>query len=83
MNELIKLENIQNSLFTIRGLQVMIDEDLAQMYGVETGYLNRAVKRNIDRFPEKFRFQLTEKEHEDLSFQFRTSNSHELRIIIE
>jgi len=75
MNELIKLENIQNSIFTIRGKQVMIDEDLAQMYGVETKYLNQVVKRNINRFPEKFRFQITEKEHESLRLQIATSKN--------
>lgn len=53
----------------------MIDEDLAMLYGVETRVFNQAVKRNIERFPEKFRFQLTEKEYENLRSQFVTSSS--------
>jgi hypothetical protein len=51
-------KEIENRIFTIRSMQVMIDKDLAEMYGVETRVLNQAVKRNIYRFPEKFRFQL-------------------------
>ena len=73
MNEVIKTEDIQNRIFTIRGLQVMIDSDLAEMYGVETKNLNLAVKRNIDRFPDFFRFQLTEKEYKSLRLQIETS----------
>lgn len=62
-------------IFTIRGVQVMVDSDLAAGYGVETKMLNRAVKRNLDRFPESFRFQLTEEEFENLRFQSGTSSS--------
>ncbi len=69
-------KNIKDCIYNIRGQQVMIDEDLADMYGVETRYLNKAVSRNIDRFPEKFRFQLTTEEYENLKFQFGTSRSH-------
>lgn len=65
---------IQNRIFNIRYVQVMIDSDLAELYGVETKYLNRAVKRNIDRFPKKFRFQLTAKEFGNLKFHFGTSS---------
>ena len=57
---------IENRIFTIRGVQVMLDRDLAEMYTVETKVLNQAVKRNIERFPEEYRFQLTEKETEEL-----------------
>ncbi len=79
MNELIILENqtIQSRIYTIRSLQVMIDEDLAILYGVETKAFNQAVKRNIERFPERFRFQLTEKEYENLRSQFVTSSLDE------
>ncbi|MEA3443330.1 MAG: ORF6N domain-containing protein [Bacteroidota bacterium] len=66
MSEIIKTEDIKNRIFTIRGLQVMIDRDLAQIYGVETKVLNQAVKRNIARFPESFRFQLLENEKLEL-----------------
>ena len=65
-NQIIDLENIQTRIFNIRGLQIMLDHDLAEMYGVTTKRLNEQVKRNIERFPEKFRFQLTEKEKLEL-----------------
>ena len=66
------LQEIENKIFTIRGIQVMIDRDIAEMYGVKTKVLNQAVKRNLDRFPEKFRFQLTNKEYENLRSQIVT-----------
>ncbi|MEA2099403.1 MAG: ORF6N domain-containing protein, partial [Campylobacterota bacterium] len=73
-------ENIQNKIFTIRGLQVMLDEDLAGLYQVESKRLNEQVKRNIDRFPEHFRFQLTEDEYKNLRSQIATSSlSNSLR----
>ena len=76
MKEIIKTEDIQNRIFTIRGLQVMLDSDLAEMYDVETKNLNLAVKRNIDRFPDFFRFQLTEKEYKSLRLQIETSKEN-------
>ena len=57
---------IENMIFNVRRQQVMLDRDLAQLYGVETKVLNQAVKRNLERFPERFRFQLTEKEADKL-----------------
>jgi len=57
---------VENRIFHLRHLQIMIDRDLAEMYGVETKVLNQAVKRNIERFPTTFRFQLTEKEMNEL-----------------
>ena len=60
------LHRIQGMIFTIRGLQVMIDRDLADVYGVENKRLNEQVKRNIERFPEAFRFQLTDSERDEL-----------------
>jgi len=63
MNELIiDEENIQNKIYTIRGIQVMFDRDLAKLYNVETRVLKQAVKRNIERFPKDFMFELTDKE---------------------
>lgn len=62
MNNELTTQVIENRIYTIRGVQVMVDRDLAELYGVETKRLNEAVKRNIERFPEKFRFQLTEDE---------------------
>jgi hypothetical protein len=70
---LIKSE-IESRIFTIRGMQVMLDSDLAKMYSVETKKLNQAVKRNSERFPLPFRFQLSENEMENLRSQFVTSN---------
>ena len=74
MNELVLIddENIQNKIFTIRGLSVILDRDLAELYHVESKRLNEQVKRNIERFPENFRFQLTQKEYENLRSQFAT-----------
>lgn len=54
---------IQNMIYTIRGKQVMVDSDLARLYQVTTGNLNKAVKRNLSRFPKHFCFQLTEHEY--------------------
>ena len=58
--------DIENLIYVVRNKQVMVDSDLAMLYQVETGALNRAVKRNIARFPEDFRFQLTKDEYENL-----------------
>ncbi|OYX85884.1 MAG: DNA-binding protein [Flavobacteriales bacterium 32-34-25] len=65
---------IKNLIYAIRGKQVMLDSDLASLYQVETKNLNKAVKRNIERFPASFCFQLTEEEVENLRFQFGTSS---------
>ena len=59
-----KSENIASLIYTVRGKQVMLDSDVAMLYNYETKKVNQAVKRNIDRFPERFCFQLTEKELE-------------------
>ena len=67
-------QEIRNLIYTIRGKQVMLDSDLATLYQVETKNLNKAVKRNINRFPVSFCFQLTEEEVENLRFQFGTSS---------
>ena len=76
MNKLVKTENIKNKIFTLRNQQVMLDSDLAELYQVETRVLNQAVKRNIERFPEEFMFQLTKYEYENLISQFVTSKKH-------
>ena len=65
-NKFLAVENIKNMIFSFRGLQVMIDRDLAELYGVGTKVLNQAVKRNIGRFPDDFRFQLTDNEKIEL-----------------
>jgi hypothetical protein len=59
-------EVVINKIYLIRGKKVMLDRDLADMYGVETRVLNQAVKRNIERFPKDFIFQLTKKEFDNL-----------------
>jgi hypothetical protein len=66
MSELIPIERVESKIFLIRGQKVMIDRDLAELYGVETKYLNRQVRRNHERFPEEFMFQLTAKEKDEL-----------------
>lgn len=66
MNELVIDEDIKSKIYTIRYTQVMIDRDLAKLYGVETKVFNKAVKRNIERFPDNFRFQLTNTEKNEL-----------------
>jgi len=68
-------ENIQSQIFTVRGVQMMIDSDLADIYDVKTKNLNLAVKRNIARFPNSFRFQLTEQEYKSLRLQIETSKN--------
>ena len=68
------LEFIQKMIYEIRGLKVMLDRDLAELYGVELKALNQAAKRNIERFPKDFMFQLTDKEWESLRSQFVTAN---------
>lgn len=68
MNEIatINEQNIQTKIYTLRGLQVMLDRDLAELYGVEPKRLNEQVKRNLNRFPQHFRFQLTQIEKDEL-----------------
>ena len=70
----VPLERIERRILLIRGQKVMLDADLAELYGVETRALNQAVRRNIDRFPEDFMFQLTDKETEVLRSQSVISN---------
>lgn len=69
----ISSEKIQGLIYIVRGKQVMLDSDLARLYQVETKVFNQAVKRNIKRFPESFRFQITEGEYNSLRSQFVTS----------
>jgi len=69
-----KLLQIQNMIYVIRGHRVMFDSDLAKLYEIETGNLNRAAKRNIERFPKFFMFQLTEEEYNSLRCQIGISN---------
>lgn len=70
LKEMMELQVIQSKIYEIRGQKVMLDFDLAGMYQVETRVLNQSVKRNIQRFPEDFMFQLTSQEWTDMSSQF-------------
>lgn len=72
--DLIPDEIVMNKIYLIRGQKVMLDMDLAELYGVETKQLKRAVKRNYLRFPEDFMFELNKKEIENLRRQFGTSS---------
>ena len=73
-SSIVPVERIEHSILAIRGKRVMLDSDLAEIYGVETKNLVRAVKRNSERFPEDFMFQLTREEFESLRFHLGTSN---------
>lgn len=74
--QLLDESSIKSKIYTIRGIQVMLDRDLAELYGVLTKNLNKAVKRNIERFPDDFMFQLSEEEFGNLRFQNGTSKSN-------
>ena len=73
-NEIITVEGIRSLVYTIRGQQVMLDSDLAEIYGYELRAMNQQVKRNIERFPEDFMFQLTKDEVELVKSQIVTLN---------
>lgn len=70
MKQLLSAEAFERRIFFIRGHRVMLDSHLAELYGVSTSNLNKAVARNLDRFPEDFMFRLSPKEHQNLRFQF-------------
>ncbi len=74
----ISTDDIKNRIYTIRGIQVMLDRDIAQLYGVETRRVNEQVKRNIERFPSEFMFQLNETEFKDWKSHFAMSNSDKM-----
>jgi hypothetical protein len=74
MNDIIQELNIENMIYEIRGKQVMLDSDLAKLYNVETKRINEAVKRNLDKSPERFSWLLTDEEVKDLWSQFATAN---------
>ena len=68
------LQVIQDKIYEIRGQRVMLDRDLAEMYGVTTSALNQSVKRNAQRFPEEFMFRISKTEWENMSSQFVTTS---------
>lgn len=71
------IEVIKHRIYEVRGMRVMLDRDLAELYGVETRVLNQAVKRNADRFPADFMFQLTAEERDSMSSQFVMTSGQE------
>lgn len=73
---LVPIDKIESKIHLLRGQRVMFDSDLAELYGVTTFNLNKTVKRNLDRFPDDFMFQLSESEFQDLRFQIGISSSH-------
>lgn len=75
MDQLMPLERIEKRIHLLRGQKVILDNDLAELYGVETKNLNKAVARNISRFPEDFMIRLTAEEDRGLRFQLGTSNA--------
>jgi len=74
MTELVPVELIASKIYLIRGIKVMLDRDLAGLYDVETKVLKQAVRRNIDRFPSDFMFELTKDEFNNLRSQIVTSS---------
>jgi hypothetical protein len=78
VNQLIELKDIAQRIYAIRGIKVMLDRDLADLYGVETRVLKQAVRRNADRFPEDFMFDLSKQEFKNWRSQFVTSNSDKM-----
>lgn len=78
INSLLSEETIANKIYFIRNQKVMLDRDLAKLYGIETRVLKQAVKRNISRFPQDFMFELTKSEFENWRSQFVISNSDKM-----
>jgi hypothetical protein len=78
MTSIVPTERITNKIYLLRGKKVLMDRDLAELYGVETAQLKRAVKRNIERFPDDFMFELTKQELDNWRCQFGTSNSEKM-----
>jgi hypothetical protein len=79
----VSLSKIENMIYIIRDQKVMIDSDLAELYGVETKALKRAVRRNLNRFPVDFMFEMTQEELENWRYQFGTSKREKMGIRIK
>jgi hypothetical protein len=78
MTELVPIERIASKIYLIRGVRVMLDRDPAELYGVKTKVLKQAVRRNINRFPDDFMFELTNEELDNWRSQFVTSNQDKM-----
>ena len=81
--QIIPVEIIENKILLIRGQKVLLDKDLAYLYGIETFNFNKAVKRNLTRFPEDFMFQLSREEFKNLKFHFGISRMKTVRCNIK
>ena len=79
MSDIVPMERIEKRILMLRGQKIMLDRDLAELYGVTTGNLNKAVSRNLERFPEDFMFRLSPEEFENLKFHFGTSSCGGIR----
>jgi len=78
MTALVPAERIVSKIYLIRDIKVMLDRDMAELYGVETRVLKQAIRRNIDRFPDDFMFELAKEELQDWRSQFVMSNSDKM-----
>jgi len=74
MSNIVKLENIEDKIITVREQQVLLDSDVAEMYGVETKRVNEAIKNNPDKFPDGYVIEMTDEESENLRSKFSTSS---------
>ena len=74
MSEIIRYEDVENKIYTIRNQQVIIDRDIAELYGVETRDINKAVTNNREKFPDGYVFEVSNEELEDLRCKFSTAN---------
>jgi len=83
MSDIVSVETIAGKIYLIRGAKIMLDRDLATLYGVETKVLKQAVRRNIKRFPPDFMFELTKEELKNWRSQFVTSNSVCLQKVLD
>ena len=79
--EMIKFENLENKILEIRDEKVLLDSDVAELYGVETKRVNEAVKNNIDKFPNGYLFELTKEEFEILRSKFSTTKFSKTRTL--
>jgi len=75
MSEMIRFEEVEKRVLALRGQQVLLDRDVAELYGVETREINQAVRRNLDKFPEGYILSLTQEEYDSLKSQFVTLNT--------
>jgi hypothetical protein len=81
MGDVVKFENLQDRIIEIRGQKVLLDANVAEIYGVETRDINKAVKNNPDKFPTDYIFQLDQSEFENLRWKFSTANLSKTRVL--